>query len=240
MKNPPLSLYRCSRTNRRQHRGKGFAPGARHHTPAAGFTLIELLAVISIIALAAVFAMPATVSVMQGSQLGSTGETLAGKLQAARLTAISRNRPVEVRFYKYDDFLIPGDDKTFRACQQFLVEVDGTPKAIEKPYKLPNSLALNTSSEFSTILDPDRGMALVKLSATERVGDIRNDNEKGAYYVAFRFRPDGSTDLPGATENWFVTIVNFRDRELSSTDDVHNYATVQVDPVNGNVRLFRP
>ena len=63
-------------------------------------------------------------------------------------------------------------------------------------------------------------------------------------YVAFRFLPDGSTNLPGksatdANGAWFVTLQNINDKPVGTTPP-NNFYTLQVDPVSGTLKQFRP
>jgi hypothetical protein len=50
--------------------------------------------------------------------------------------------------------------------------------------------------------------------------------------------PNGSTDLK-PTEKWFVTIHGQEAKEESSSPP-SNFFTIQVDPINGATRSFRP
>lgn len=59
-------------------------------------------------------------------------------------------------------------------------------------------------------------------------------------YVAFRFLPNGSTNL-SPSDSWYVTIHNVRDQATaSSTTPPANFFTLQIDPVSGSMKGFRP
>jgi len=64
------------------------------------------------------------------------------------------------------------------------------------------------------------------------------------YYVAFRFMPDGSTNLPAASVTdtngaWYVTLHNLTD-PMGSIKPPANFFTLQVDPVSGTLKQYRP
>ena len=79
-------------------------------------------------------------------------------------------------------------------------------------------------------------------------------------YVPFRFRPDGSTDLPpnGASSGdatadvdrpsyegrWFITLHSITDwkklKEAGNDAPPPNYATLMIDPLTGTTKIFRP
>ena len=69
----------------------------------AAFSLVELLVVITIIAIIAGFAVPAVTGIMRGSALTQASQLLTDQLSMGRQLALSKNRAVEVRIYKYAD-----------------------------------------------------------------------------------------------------------------------------------------
>ena len=74
------------------------------------FSLVELLVVMAVIAIVAGFAVPAVTTMLKGSQLTQGSQMVVDQIALARQTALSRNRSVEVRFYKFADPEIPGED----------------------------------------------------------------------------------------------------------------------------------
>jgi hypothetical protein len=56
-------------------------------------------------------------------------------------------------------------------------------------------------------------------------------------YVQFTFRPRGSLEL-NIQDNWFATVVFAR--HASDSSPPANFATIQIDPVNGGVQVYRP
>jgi hypothetical protein len=72
-------------------------------------------------------------------------------------------------------------------------------------------------------------------------------------YVALRFLPDGSTDLPptgvdkpGADDSWYLTIhgsqiPNTGGKSAGMTETLpDNFFTLQIDPITGSTRSYRP
>jgi hypothetical protein len=64
-------------------------------------------------------------------------------------------------------------------------------------------------------------------------------------YVSFRFMQDGSTNLK-QTKNWFVTLHRARRSpdekftQQSLEKEVPNFFTLQIDPVSGTTKSYRP
>jgi hypothetical protein len=61
-------------------------------------------------------------------------------------------------------------------------------------------------------------------------------------YISFRFLQDGSTNLSPAggtaNGNWYVTVLNAVDKGKQPAEI--NFFTLQVDPVSGATRSYRP
>ena len=95
------------------------------HTSRKAFSLVELLIVIVIIGIITGFAVPAITGMLKSSQLTQASGQLVDTVALARQTAMSKNRAIEVRFYRYADNEIPGEKPTepatghYRAMQTF-------------------------------------------------------------------------------------------------------------------------
>src|SRR5882724_7817414 len=74
-----------------------------------GFSLIELMVVMLIIGIVAAFAIPATTTLLKGSQMSQAAQILGDQVSLARQYALSKNHPVEVRFIRYADPEVPGE-----------------------------------------------------------------------------------------------------------------------------------
>jgi uncharacterized protein (TIGR02596 family) len=210
------------------------------------FSLIELLVVCGIIAIIAAFAIPASVTVMRGSQLTQASQVLQDQMALARQNALTRNRVVEVRFYTYKDPEVPGQGSgsastgMFRALQLFELLPNGAAIPLGRFQRIPSAVVMNEGA-LSTILKRS-----TPRQAEARLGDPElpalPKGEKWNYKIAsFRFLPDGSTDL-SPTGKWYVTIYGAEhDSKISQLPSGGiNFFTLQLDPVSGSTRAYRP
>lgn len=217
-----------------------------------GFSLIEMLIVLSVLGVLFAIAAPNLFSLMQASSLSSEGNLIRNKLTQAQQLALSKNSDVEVRFFKMAD---PGSaelDPEFRAFQFFQYDERGQLNPVSKFFRISPPILI--SREMSTLLkeggNRDQGAQDYGFLAPS-VGSAEipiGDRQETVEYVAFRFRPDGSTDLPGRSgtsdayqggDTWYLTLVQGIETE-NSTDLPSNYYTIQLDPFNGRLAVFRP
>ncbi len=82
-----------------------------------GFSIIELLAVIALLAIIAGIGIPMVLGSLESFEISGSARAVQGELQAARLKAVSANRPIRVRF------------DCPAAGQYRMVELIGTPAA---------------------------------------------------------------------------------------------------------------
>ena len=222
----------------------------------SAFSLIELIVVISIIAIIATFTVPAATTILRGTALTQASQTLTDQISLARQLALSKNRTVEVRFYAYGDPEAPGEDfatrpsttapvstvdskSQFRAIQLFEVLESGVAVPIDssKLQRLPVSVVIEPNITFSSLITtPLKEPAKTDPSLPRGVG-------QNYVYASFRFQQDGSTNLsPSST--WFVTIRNLTDTpiggKMENAKGPINFFTIQIDPVSGAVKGFRP
>ncbi|MEI6071369.1 MAG: Verru_Chthon cassette protein D [Verrucomicrobiae bacterium] len=199
------------------------------------FSLLELLVVIAIIALLTGLLAPAVSSTTRGSQLIRGGDKALAVLSLARQTALTKNQPVEVRFYQYGDPEVPGESASspasgkFRAIQAFKIDDNGDAKPIGKIETLPTSIIMDSGATLSTLLGTTTNLS--PAPAIPRVGTSYN-------CCAFRFLADGSANLP-KTDTWFVTFHNILDSDKLGTPPA-NFITIQIDPANGSMKTWQP
>jgi hypothetical protein len=123
--------------------------------------------------------------------------------------------------------------------QLFEILENGGALPLGRFQRLPSTIVMNRGS-ISTLLQDlparqaDRNKGDVELPA------LPGKNEgKWKYEIkSFRFLPDGSTDLK-PTGKWFVTIHGQEAKEEAS-EPPSNFFTIQVDPINGATRSYRP
>ncbi len=179
----------------------------------SAFSLIELVVVIAIIAIVASFTVPAATSILRGSAMTQAQQMLTDQISLARQYALSKNRPVEVRFYQIADPEQPGEDATkpetgqFRAMQLFEVVESGVGVPLDKVQQLPSTVIMNPNIDLSTII---KGPNQTIQTPTTKDPELPRGVKRNYKYVALRFQPDGSTTL-GATDKWFLTIHNLSD-----------------------------
>ncbi len=224
------------------------------------FTLIEMLAVMAIIAIVAVFVVPAATSILKGSQLTQASAMLTDQFSLARQQALTKNTMVEVRLIRFSDPEQPGETLTnpttgkFRALQLMQVLPSGVavPLSGSKVQMLPTSITMSSGTSgggnqpFSTLLPASGGSATsggpqyVATPASSDPDMPRNVKNNYNFY-AFRFLPDGSTNLL-PTSQWYVTLLNINDQTKLTTMGIQaiNFFTLQLDPVSGSTRSYRP
>lgn len=212
------------------------------HAERRGFSLIELIAVISILTIVALFAVPAANSVLAGTRLTQATQVLVDQLNAGRQLALAKNRPIEVRFLKYAGAHKLGEPAGgyYRAFQLYEIAESGSAAPIGNVSRLPESIILDSGSTLSSILGNTEEAPYAPIHVTNP-GVSLPTLDLAYEFVAFRFQPDGSTNLSKANGNaqWFVTLHEERQGDKLPSPP-RNYACVQVEPMNGHIKSFRP
>jgi len=204
--------------------------GGRPSISVFAFSLLELLVVIAILAILVSLAVPAVMSSAKANRITIGEQVVTGQLNLARQVALSESVPVQVRFYSYAGE--SGDPKAFRAIQVFKLQADGSYKPATPVQKLPQNVVLwSSTAPPSTILTNN-----FRASSPASGDPALSGLPAGQYDIAsLDFRSDGSTTLDYISK-WHVTLVT----TPASTDLPPNFATVQLDPLNGTTRTFRP
>jgi uncharacterized protein (TIGR02596 family) len=195
---------------------------------------------------------------IRGTDMNRGAQMVADQLTAARQMAIARNKQIEIRFLRFADPETPGESVAeqgswkIRGIQLMEVTGSGIPVQLAPMQRLPGSTILNDnrySSLFDTSGDASQTPLRFKLPTDQDPGMPRlpADKARKYTYAAFRFYPDGSTSL-SAKGNWYLTMHAVADTaKLSGAvgggpDPIKsvNYFTLQVDPVSGSTRSYRP
>jgi uncharacterized protein (TIGR02596 family) len=199
------------------------------------FSLVELLVVIAIIGIIGAFAVPATGQLLKGSALTQAANIFTDQTSAARQQALTRNRSVEVRFYKFLDPEQVGETTPqFRALQYLEIADGGIPTPTGRYVRLPNTVVMNPDPTLSTVLSD------TPISPTSNDPDLPRGVGRNYTYVAFRFQPDGATSLT-ATSLWYITVHLLNDLgRASANKPPPNFFTWMIDPVSGSSKVLRP
>jgi uncharacterized protein (TIGR02596 family) len=218
------------------------------------FSLVELLVVIAVIGIIATFAIPAVTGMLKGSSLTTAAGLMVDQMSLARQHALSKNRIVEVRFYRFADNEVPGevaaDPSTghFRAFQFFEMSEAGIMVPVGKVVRFPESIIMNPGATLSNLLmeDPTRVIDANPAKDPEMPRGVVHNYK----YVAFRFFPDGSTSLspigtagqPSDGGRWFITIHSISDLVRTNDNAIPppNFVTWMIDPVSGTSKVLRP
>jgi len=222
------------------------------------FTLVETLVVVSIIVLILALTGPTLLGTMQANKLTSAGSSLVGFLSEAQQLSSTLNAPVEVRFFRYQ--VSPDQFEAYRSYQMFKVTTPpvnpNVPwnfeelfEPIGQVFRLPEGIIIPRESSLSPVLDSQGFDDTTKNKPNGYSG------VKGAKYVALRFMTDGtcrivSTQASGAStlgalsftslNQSYFTLAGNIGREITVANLPKNFFTIQIDPMNGKTRSYRP
>jgi uncharacterized protein (TIGR02596 family) len=220
-------------------------PRRPHPSSPDSFTLIELLAVMAIISIIAAVTIPAISTMQNSMKLTTAGELLTDQLTFARQAAMTRDCEVEFRFYELPDGQ-PSNTSTspttYRAVQGFSLDADGSQtNALTRVAFLPQGIVIDSASSLSSLLPSTPSNPPYAVSGSTQTAPVGAYAPSSYNYIDFHFKPDGSTDLnPNAVSPWFVTLVNEVDLQRAGNNAPANFYTLEVDPLTGHVRSFRP
>lgn len=214
-------------------RGAGLAHRVGNWRTVPAFSLVEMLVVIAIMIVLMAVVIPASSSLMGGMNIGRSAGMVTDELNFARQTALSRNRDVEVRFYKMGSKM-DGNDKKFRAFRSYLI--DGVDPAGWKPLTrikyLPEPIIITDDTTYSSLLNVGDGHNGLSTGS-------ENISSQGAVeYVSFLVRANGGTSLKPVTDKWFLSLYSEKGKPESGLPP--NFFTLQIDPVTGRTRSYRP
>lgn len=215
------------------------APSARNRA----FSLGELLAVMAICVLLAALAIPAFQNIGASSSLSAGGQSVVDVLTLARQIAVTRNRPVEVRLYKLPESNQPTGAPAHYRALQIVLNNAGQLTPLGKPVYLSEPIVISDNVKTSSLLPDPADPILPEL--TPSLADFSLPGAERNYrFRKFQFKPDGATDLPPAASStepaWFLSLYALRQPVKDGTGLPANFFTVQIDPLTGGTKVYRP
>ncbi|MDA8908763.1 MAG: Verru_Chthon cassette protein D [Verrucomicrobiales bacterium] len=210
-----------------------------------GFSLIELMVVLGLIGLLMAIAAPNMLGLITSNSLTGEGVFLENQLTLAQQTATAMSSDVEVRFFWTADENAAQTEPAYRAYQLYQYNERGKMEPISSLFRLRPPVVL--SNVLSTLLTPglssdEQNRRFGFISPVEGEVEVPAIDNQKTKYVSFRFRPDGSTDLPSRSgeeaDTWYLTVVS--GEGAADATDLDNFVCIQVNPYNGKVTQYRP
>lgn len=202
-------------------------PAARKLSDEGGFSLLELLVVVLIVCLLAVLTTPAVVSLLGGTRLTTGGQAALDALNRSRQLAVSRGVTVEVRLYRYAP-RGAGEGSRYRAMQSFLI-ASGSAIPLDRGMVLPDGVHFTDETTLSPLLSSTNHPEMPVPAGMWTPGG-------GAQgYRAFRFSSRGAADL-SLQDNYLTLVPDSFTKGVPKM----NFVSLQILPLSGNVREFRP
>lgn len=198
---------------------------------AQGFSLVEMVVVVAIAALLFTFATPYTLGAIQAASLTSAGDSLLQKLSLAQQRAVTENKPVGVDLYYYSK-----DGMTGCHAMQLISydPVTSTAKPLEAPVYWSEGRAVLVDGVLSPIFTGTLAASDTGAATQPPFSDLE------ATFKRILFYPNGSTSLRVPLRNAYLTFVSIQNYQEKMESPPPNYYTVQVDPVTGRTRSYRP
>ena len=215
----------------------------------SAFTLIELLVVMGIIVLIGALVVPAVSGSLKGNALTQASQTLVAQINNAQQNALAKGQMVELRlFYCADPNSPTASSSTdingmaVRGLQIYVAQTNldtTSTKALAyspltKIEFLPNAMIIDSGTTLSSLCSP------TNYSGNNSSWDQPNLARIGTNYKYYRvqFLPDGTTTL-NPNGSWYVTLHALLGGDKLSVPP-SNFFTVEIDPVQGSTRTFRP
>jgi uncharacterized protein (TIGR02596 family) len=203
---------------------------ARH-----AFTLIEMITVITIVAALMVIATPYLVGTIQANRLTSAGESLMFRIARLQQIVATTGKSAELRFYKFEHEGVMG----YHAYQLYAhSEATGELTALENPVYLKGDNIGFVEGTLSPLLDPAAHGTTT--GAWPRPAEDEPFKSMAAEYVRVAFYPDGSTSLTVPLRTSYLTLAGDNDITEGASAAPSNYYTIQLDPVTGRAKSYRP
>ncbi len=195
----------------------------------SGFTIIEILIVIAVAVFITAMAVPATNAFLRSNELTSAGRLIEQSFTNARMLATTRGRRVEARLIRFNT------QGQVRGIQLFIFDESGTTATPVSAFRaFPTTITVNENSQNSTLWS-----SLSNKTFSTNDPQVPVPGAGTAYTArAIQFLPNGGLAL-NIDENWFLTLQPNRDDWTTATLP-SNFYCIQIDPVLGSVRTYRP
>lgn len=207
----------------------------------SAFTLVELLTVMAIIVALASATVPAMRGLLDGVNVMGAADVAEAELVLARQTAVSRNLPTEVRFYKLND----GTGDAWR-IMGVVIPASASGQAADEwvtnGKQLPGNIIMEASNDYSTVLEkaspyvegePSQAGPWSAKEAATAPSLVR-----GKDYIGFRFNADGSTNLPTG-QPWCLTLKN-PNSKAETGRPAANFVAIVLDSLTGRALTYQP
>lgn len=204
------------------------APGA--------FTLVEMLVVITIMAALMALSAPYIVGTMQANRLTAAGEGLMFRLSRLQQVVASTNQPGEIRFYRFEMEGVTG----YHAYQLFSHdEATGGMSPLEDPVYFKTDNLRVMEGTLSPLLTPSVHSNVEGM--WPRAADTEPFLSRNAQYFRISFLPSGKTSLHAPLRQCYLTLsTDDPTTSVTSSRAPKNYYTIQIDPVSGRAKSYRP
>jgi uncharacterized protein (TIGR02596 family) len=186
--------------------------------------LIELLVVVAIIGLLMTAAVPVLNSVLENGRLTQAATLVVNQFNLARQRASAENKNITVRFIQKDA------SSPYDRIQLVTLDSANNATPVSRLTTLPMQTAIASDTALTSLMSLESTASSAKDPSLPELGT-------SYLYKQCTFRPRGSLDL-NIQSNWFATVV--LQRNASNTTAPANFATIQIDPVNGGLQIYRP
>jgi len=192
-----------------------------------GFSLVELLVVIAIVSILMILALPPLRSLIDAGHISQAATLLCGQFSIAQQKSIAENRPITLRLIRANS------SSGFDRVQLVAISAQTNATPVGRVVTLPSGSVIARSISLSSLLS-----ASPEIIASSSHDPSISGLGSSYNYIQFSFNPRGGIDL-NIAEKWFATIVLLRDDQSDLTVP-KNFATIQIDPVNGGLSIYRP
>lgn len=199
-----------------------------------GMTLIEMMVVLVIVAGLLALMVGPLAGVMEANRLTESGQSLAFRISMARQMALTDNHPVEMRFYIHDD---DNGAHGVHATQLFALddETDNGTRPLEGAVALATGIYIPETALSPLFGGGGNGAAPPAIPA-----DVEPFKSMEAQYRKVVFYPNGATSITQPLRQAYVTLCSTRADASDPETPPLNYFTIQIDPINGTSKTYRP